>query len=85
MLIVRVLVFRCIGDQKKLVRKAFKNNMIIPDFPGFVKRVEKLYNKCNKNKDGKVSQLFIDFKEDLCYAGIINESRDRSRKLFMYS
>ena len=64
MLTINSLVFRCIGDQKKLVRKAFKNNMIIPDFPGFVKRVEKLYNKCNNNKDGKVTKLFIDFEED---------------------
>ncbi len=32
-----------------------KNNMIIPDFNAFVKRVEKLYKKCNENKEGKVN------------------------------
>ena len=37
-----------------LIGKAFKNDMVIPEFYTFTSHLEKIYNKCKTNCRGKV-------------------------------
>jgi len=43
----------CISENIFLIGKAFKNDLVIPEFYSFVKQIEIIYQKCKDNKQGK--------------------------------
>ncbi|MPC20967.1 Glutaminase kidney isoform, mitochondrial [Portunus trituberculatus] len=45
-----------ISENLEIVVKAFSANFVIPDFQGFCKQMEEIYNKCYANHSGKPAQ-----------------------------
>ena len=46
--------FRCTEENLPLIIKAFKRDLVIPEFSSFTEDVESICEKCKGNKRGKV-------------------------------
>lgn len=42
----------CIQENLSIITKAFKNDMVIPEFHQFIEKIRKIYDNCSKNTGG---------------------------------
>ena len=46
--------FRCIKENIVLIKKAFTDDFVIPEFPKFLEQVQDIYELCKDNDGGAV-------------------------------
>ena len=58
-------IIRCVGSATPLLGRAFRNDMVIPEFNKFAGRIEEIYKRCKSTKNGKVVYKFC-YEEIIC-------------------
>lgn len=52
---MKYFIYRVIAPNIVLIARAFRHQLVVPDFLGLTKDIEEIYWKCKSNTDGKVA------------------------------
>ena len=58
-----VCTFRCIKENVVLIKKAFTDDFVIPEFKKFTDQIQDIYDLCEQNDGGQVRFSYKHFHE----------------------